>query len=142
MKKHIMAFLKRGLMAASGGPIVLAIIYGILGATEAVSSLSPGEVCMGILTVTVLAFIAAGVSIVYSIEQLPLLPATLLHAIALYVDYLLVYLLNDWIPRSLSGICIFTSIYIVGYAVIWLSIIISIKAKTKRLNKKLRREKL
>lgn len=142
MKKYVLEFLKRGLMAASGGPIILAIIYGILGATGVVTSFAPGEVCMGILTVTLMAFIAAGVSIVYQIERLPLLPASLIHAAALYFDYLLIYLLNDWIPSSLTGIGIFTAIYVAGYAVIWLSIILSIKAKTDRINKKLRGKKV
>lgn len=140
MKKYVMDFLKRGLMAASGGPVILAIIYGILGTSGAVSSLTPGEVCMGVLTVTLMAFLAAGVSVVYSIERLPLLPATLIHAAALYADYLLIYLLNAWIPRDLRGIGIFTGIYVTGYAVIWLCIILSIKAKTDRINRKLRRE--
>lgn len=140
MKKYGIEFLKRGLMAASGGPVVLAIVYGILGATGAVSSFSPREVCIGILTVTLMAFIAAGISVVYSIEKLPLLNASLIHAAALYVDYLMIYLLNDWIPRSLTGIGIFTGIYVIGYGLIWLGIIISIKAKTERLNRKLRGE--
>lgn len=138
MKKHILDFLKRGLMAASGGPVILAIIYGILGATGAVSSFTPSEVCMGILTVTVMAFIASGVSVVYQIERLPLLYATLIHAAVIYADYLLIYLLNAWIPQNLTGIGIFTAIYAVGYAAIWLSIILSIKVKTDRINKKLR----
>ena len=33
MKKFWKEFLLRGLVAAAGGPVVLAIIYGILGAT-------------------------------------------------------------------------------------------------------------
>lgn len=141
MKKYVLEFLKRGLMAASGGPVILAIIYGILGATGASASLSPGEVCTGILTVTVMAFIAAGASVVYQIERLPLLPATLIHTGVLYLDYLLVYLLNNWIPRDLTGIGVFTAIYFAGYAVIWLSILLSIKANTRRINRKLRVEK-
>lgn len=60
MKQYCLTFLKRGLLAASGGPLILAMIYGILGANGQVTSLAPGEVCMGIVTVTLLAFIAAG----------------------------------------------------------------------------------
>lgn len=138
MKKYALEFVKRGLMAASGGPIILAIVYGIIGAAGGVSSITPGEVCMGILTVTLMAFIAAGVSIVYQIERLPLLPATLIHAAALYFDYLLIYLLNDWIPNSLTGIGIFTAIYIAGYGVIWLCVILSIRNNTDRINRNLR----
>ena len=48
MKKHIFAFFKRGLAFSVGGPIILAIIYGILDATGQVQTLTPGEVCMGI----------------------------------------------------------------------------------------------
>lgn len=140
MKKHMMEFVKRGLMAASGGPVVLAIIYGILGANGTVSSFTPGEVCMGILTVTLMAFIAAGASVVYSIERLPLMHATLIHAAALYVDYLLIYWLNAWIPRSIAGVAIFTLIYIAGYAVIWLCVITSIRLRINRLNCKLKEE--
>lgn len=141
MKKYVTEFIRRGLLAASGGPVVLAIVYGILGSTGTVNSFSPGEVCMGVLTVTLMAFIAAGVSILYQIEHLPLLPATLIHAAVLYGDYLLIYLLNDWIPRNLTGIGIFTGIYVIGYAIIWLFIFLSIKAKTERINQKLRGEK-
>ena len=32
MKQYCLTFLKRGLLAASGGPLILAMIYGILGA--------------------------------------------------------------------------------------------------------------
>ena len=140
MKKYRIAILKRGSRAAFGGPVILAIVYGILGAAGQVGSFTPGEVCMGILTVTLMAFIAAGVSIVYQIERLPLMSAVLIHGGVLYLDYLLVYLLNSWIPRDLMGIGIFTAIFVGGYIVIWLCIYLSIKAKTDRINKKLRGE--
>ena len=138
MKQYIKTALMRGLMAAAGGPVVLAIIYGILGLTGEVKALLPGEVCMGMLTVTLLAFIAAAVGVVYQIDRLPLMYASLIHALALYFDYLLVYLLNNWIPRSSSGIGIFTAIYFSAYALVWVIIFFSIKTKTQRLNRKLR----
>lgn len=138
MKQYIKIALMRGLMAAAGGPVVLAIIYGILGLTGDVTALIPGEVCMGVLTVTLMAFIAAAVGVVYQIDRLPLLYAILIHALALYFDYLLVYLLNNWIPRSSSGIGIFTAIYFGAYAFVWVIIFLSIKIKTQRLNRKLR----
>ena len=52
MKRFWKDFLLRGLICASGGPVVLAIIYGILGATGTVETFSPREVCLGILTIT------------------------------------------------------------------------------------------
>ena len=102
MKKYALEFVKRGLMAASGGPVILAIVY--------------------------------------QIERLPLASAIAIHAGALYLDYLMMYLLNSWIPRDLTGIGIFTFIFAVGYALVWGCIYCSIKAKTERINRKLRGE--
>ena len=116
MKQYCLTFLKRGLLAASGGPLILAMIYGILGANGQVTSLAPGEVCMGIVTVTLLAFIAAGIGVVYQIERLPLLSATAIHAGAMYLDYLLIYLLNNWIPRDWAFIGVFTLCFAVFLA--------------------------
>ena len=140
MKKYVLEFIKRGLMAASGGPIILAIVYGIIGATGEAASFTPGEVSMGILTVTLMAFIAAGITIVYQMERLPLTSAIAIHAGGLYLDYLVMYLLNSWIPRDLIGIGVFTAIFAVGYGLVWVCIYFSIKVKTDRINRNLRGE--
>ena len=141
MKKFLKEFFLRGLICASGGPIVLAIIYGILGATGAVESLSPNEVCIGILTITPLAFIAAGMTAIYQMEQLPLPIMILLHGGALYIAYILTYLINGWLHNSLIPILVFTGIFVAGYALIWLIIYCVTKTKTEALNRKLK-EKL
>ena len=138
MKRFVLEFCKRGLFSAAGGPVILAIIYGINGASGLVTSLTPGEVCMGILTVTLMAFIAAGTTAVYQVERLPLASAIAIHAGVLYLDHLLMYLLNSWIPRNLQGIGGFTAIFILGYALIWVCIYASIRTKTHRINQKLR----
>ena len=139
MKKFLKEFLFRGLICASGGPIVLAIIYGILGATGTVEYFSPTEVCTGILTITMLAFIAAGMTAIYQMEQLPLPTMILLHGGALYIAYILTYLFNGWLQNTLVPILIFTGIFIVGYAFIWLIIYLVEKAKAEKLNKLLKR---
>lgn len=136
MKKFIHEFIRRGLMAAAGGPVVLAIVYGILGATGAADILTPGEACMGILSVTLMAFIAAGITAVYQVERLPIASAIAIHGGVLYLDYLIMYLLNSWIPKG--GIGFFTVIFIAGYALVWVCIYTSIKIKTERLNRKMR----
>lgn len=138
MKKFGKEFLFRGLICASGGPIVLAIIYGILGATGTVEHFSPREVCMGILTITLLAFIVAGMTAIYQMEHLPLPTMILLHGGALYVAYILTYLMNGWLQNSLIPILVFTGIFAAGYALIWLIIYCVEKAKTEALNKKLK----
>ena len=138
MKKFLKEFLLRGLICAGGGPIVLAIIYGILGATGAVEFFSPREVCTGILTITLLAFLAAGMTAVYQMEQLPLPIMILLHGGVLYIAYILTYLLNGWLQSSLIPILVFTGIFLAGYALIWLIIYRIQKAKTEKLNKLLK----
>lgn len=137
MKRHILEFVKRGLMCAAGGPLILAIIYGVLGQTGDATVLAPQEVCIGILTVTLIAFIAAGITTVYQIERLPLICAILIHGGVLYLDYLLMYLVNSWIPRNWEGIGMFTVIFLAGYAITWVIIYLCIKAKTDRINQQL-----
>lgn len=137
MKSFWKGFLFRGLICAAGGPLVLAIIYGILGITGDAEYISTTEVCMGILTITLLAFIAAGMTAIYQMEQLPLPIMILLHGGALYIAYILTYLINGWLQNSLIPILIFTGIFVVGYAFIWLIIYYVEKAKAEKLNKML-----
>lgn len=134
MKKFWKEFFFRGLMAASGGPIVLAIIYGILGATGTVSALSPREVCLGILTVTLLAFTVAGMTAVYQLEQLPLASAIMIHGGVLYATYILIYLINGWLQQQLTAIATFTVVFIAGYALIWAIIYAVSKKKIEKIN--------
>lgn len=137
MKKFIAEFCKRGLMAAAGGPVILAIIYGILGHTGVIQSLTPAEVTKGILSITLMAFIAAGITAVYTLERLPLLSAILLHAGVLYLDYLIMYLFNNWLAHGSIGI--FSAIFAAGYALVWLCIYAITKSKTDKLNRKLQK---
>ncbi len=138
MKKFWKEFLLRGLICAGGGPIVLAIIYGILGATDAVEYFTPGEVCKGILTITLLAFAVAGMTAIYQTEKLPLPTMILLHGGGLYIAYILTYLINGWLIKQLTPILIFTGIFVAGYAIIWLIIYRVEKRKAEKLNKLLK----
>ena len=138
MKKFWKEFLFRGLICASGGPIVLAIIYGILGATSAAEIIQSASACTEILTITLLAFIAAGMTAIYQAEQLPLPAMILLHGGALYIAYILIYLMNGWLENSLVPILVFTLVFLVGYTIIWLIIYLVEKAKAEKLNKLLK----
>ena len=138
MKNFWKEFLLRGLICAGGGPLVLAVIYGILGATGKVTQLSPSTVCTGILTIMLLAFIAAGMTAIYQMEQLPLPIMILLHGGALYIAYILTYLINGWLLKQLKPILIFTAIFVTGYAIIWLIIYWIEKAKAGKINKMLK----
>ena len=137
MKKHVLEFVRRGLMAAAGGPVILAIIYGVLGAVGVIETLMPWEVCKGVLSITLMAFIAGGITMVYTVERLPLISAILIHAGVLYLDYLFIYLVNNWLARNLTAFGVFTGIFAVGYAGVWVCIYFITKAKTDQVNRKL-----
>ena len=79
MKRIILEFSRRGLIAAGLGPIVFAVLYLFLQQQGAVEFLTVNEVCLGIFSLSVLAFIAGGMNVIYQIEQLPLMVAILIH---------------------------------------------------------------
>ena len=91
---------------------------------------------MGIVSITVMAFIAAGITMIYQVESLPLSMAILIHGGVLYLDYLMIYLLNSWLPGNAVGI--FTIIFFAGFALVWLVIYLCIRVKTKKLNEKMK----
>ena len=138
MKEYVKNFLIRGAMYAWGGPVILAIVWAVLQAAGVVTGLTVNEVVLGIITTTVMAFIAAGVSIIYHIENLPKAFAGLIQMSVLYIDYLGFYLLNGWLP--LNQIWLFTLIFVAVFAVIWFSIYIPIKLKVKKMNRMLNKE--
>lgn len=125
----------RGMVGGFFGPIVLAIIYGILGRCGVIVTMTPDEVVLGFLTVSLMAFLAGGITVVYQIEQLPLPIAILLQAVVLYIDYIGIYLLNGWLQRALVPILIFTACFIVGFAVIWLIVYAINKRAIQRINR-------
>ena len=137
MKKFFSDFFLRGLVAASFGPPVLAIIYWILGATGAVESFSPNEVALGILTIELLALVVGGMTTIYQQEQLPLASAILIHGGVLYLTYIVIYLINGWLQRQLMPILVFSVIFVAGYALIWLFIYLFNKHRTKKINRSL-----
>ena len=134
MKKFILDFLRRGLIACGLGPIVLAFLYLIVQQSAAVETLTVNEVCIGIFSLTALAFIAGGMNAVYRIERLPLMVAILIHGGVLYISYLVTYLLNDWLEWGVAPILVFTAIFVLGYLIIWAVIYSIIKKRTARLN--------
>ena len=140
MKKFVLDFLRRGAVASGIGPIVLAIIYLILRYAADVESLTVNQVCIGIFSLTALAFIAGGMNVLYQIERLPLMIAILIHGSVLYVSYLATYLINDWLDLGAIPIIVFSAIFVVGYIVIWAIIYSIIKRNTARLNEMLQKK--
>ena len=142
MKKGVAEFFRRGLTAAGVGPMVLALLYRILQHQGILHTLSVDQVCLGIFSLSALAFIAGGMNVVYQIEQLPLMVAIFLHGSVLYVSYLITYLINSWLERSATTILVFSLIFLLGYLLIWVGIYSVTKARTARLNAILRQKNL
>ncbi len=140
MKKTVLEFIRRGISACGLGPVVLAVLYLILQHHGAVETLTVNQVCIGIFSITALAFIAGGMNAIYQIEQLPLMVAILIHGSILYISYLVTYLINDWLEWGTAPILVFSGIFVVGYFVIWLIIYSIIKRNTKKLNKVLKQK--
>ena len=134
MKRFVLDFFRRGLMACGFGPLVLAVVYGILQRCGVVETLGVHQVFVGIFSLTALAFFAGGMNAVYQIERLPLMVAILLHGAVLYVGYLGTYLLNDWLEWGTLPILVFSGIFALGYLVIWAIIYCIIKKNTERIN--------
>lgn len=139
MKKYIVDFLHRGLVACGFGPLVLAVFYLILQGQGVVQTLSVNEVCVGIVSLSALAFVAGGMNAVYQIERLPLMAAISVHGGVLYVSYLVTYLLNGWLEWGVTPVLVFTGIFVLGYLVIWAVIYSVIRNRTKQLNEMLKK---
>ena len=139
MKKFILDFLHRGLVACGLGPVVLAILYWALQQSTALETLTVNQVCIGIFSITALAFIAGGMNALYQIERLPLMVAILIHGSVLYISYLGTFLLNDWLEWGTVPIIIFSAIFVVGYIVIWTVIYSIIRRNTAKLNERLKK---
>ena len=140
MKRIILDFLRRGLTACGIGPLVLVILYLILQKNAGIETLTVQQVCIGIVSLSILAFIAGGMNAIYQIEQLPLMVAILIHGIILYLCYLATYLVNDWLEFGIVPILIFSGIFIVGYLAIWAIIYSIIRKNTAKLNEQLKKK--
>ena len=138
MKRIVSEFMHRGLIACSLGPVVLAVLYLILQKHAGLEFLTVTQVCVGIFSLSALAFIAGGMNVVYQIERLPLMVAILIHGGVLYIGYLGTYLLNDWLDWGWIPVLVFSGIFVVGYLAIWAVIYSVIKRNTKKLNKMLK----
>ena len=140
MKKYVLEFLRRGLVACGFGPLILAIIYLILQQQNLLDTLTVNQVCLGIFSLTALAFIAGGMNTIYQIEKLPLMIAIFIHGSVLYLSYLATYLLNGWLGLGIAPIIVFSSIFVFGYVIIWVIIYFIIKRNTNQMNELLKQQ--
>lgn len=140
MKRILLEFIRRGMMASGFGPPVLAVVYLILEHQGVVQVLTVRQVCLGIISLAALAFVAGGMNVVYQIERLPLMGAIAIHGGVLYFAYLLTYLFNDWLEWCTGPILVFTGIFLVSYLTIWAVIYAVTKRNTAQVNKLLKQK--
>ena len=120
MKKFIVEFLKRGAIFAGLGPLILAIVYFFLHLNGVVEMVPVTKMIAEIISSLILAFIAAGISAVYHVEKLQLGIAGLIQGSVLFADYIFFYLAMGWMPFRWDVIALFTAIFVVIFALIWL----------------------
>ena len=140
MKQTVLIFIRRGAVTCGLGPIVLAILYLILHRQAELDVLTVEQVCIGIFSISALAFIAGGMNAIYQIERLPLMLAILIHGCVLYISYLITYLVNDWLEFGVMPILVFSGIFVVGYLAIWAIIYTVIQKKTAKINELLKQK--
>ena len=140
MRRIVLDFIRRGMIACGIGPMVLAIFYLILQRQAVVETLTVDQVCTGIFSLAGLAFVAGGLNVIYQIERLPLMVAILIHGAVLYSSYLITYLINGWLERGITPILVFSVIFIFSYIAIWAIIYTVTKKKTASLNEKLKQK--
>ena len=141
MKQFMKDFLQRGMVAAGFGPLALVVFYLITAHYSGVGTLSVSEVCVGITTLTALAFIAGGMNAIYQIERLPLMASISIHGAVLYGCYLATYLINGWLEQVGGPILVFTVIFLAGYLAVWAMIYSITKRNTTRINEILKQNR-
>ena len=138
MKKFVLEVLRRGMVACGFGPMILVVLYLILKRSIGLENLTVDEVCVGIVSLSALAFVAGGMNALYQIERLPLMLAILIHGGVLYIGYLGTYLINGWLEWGMAPVLVFTGIFALGYLMIWMVIYFITKKNTNRVNAVLR----
>ena len=140
MKKLVVEFLRRGIVGMGFGPMVLAILYLVLQWQGVVQTLTVNQVCLGIFSLSVLAFVAGGMNVIYQVERLPLMVAILIHGCVLYACYLATYLVNGWLEGGHIPILVFSGIFVLGYLAIWAVVFSVVKRNTSRVNESLKKK--
>lgn len=137
MNKYVKEFLHRGLIFGGFGPVVVGIVFAILQYTVEGFSLGGTQVLLAIVSTYMLAFIQAGVTVFNQIEHWGTVKSLLCHFGSLYVAYSVCYVANSWIPFEPMVLVIFTLIFAVMFFAIWTTVYLSVRAVSKKFNKKL-----
>ena len=134
MKSKIQSFCLRGMIFGGLGPIVYSLVMLILFLSKVNTTLDGKTIFLNVVSTYLLAFICAGISIIWKEERLGLSLQILIHGLSLYICYLIVYLINNWIPKDLVILLIFTLCFFLSYSIICLIVFIVEKRRAKKLN--------
>lgn len=132
MKKFWLEFIKRGSLFSWIGPVIVCIVWACLKGSGVVEMLNVNTVILAVISSMLMAFVAAGITAIHQMEQIPKGMAALIQMSVLYIDYLGIYLLNGWMPLNAVGI--FTIIFVACFAIIWAIIYLTIRSSVKKLN--------
>lgn len=135
MKKFGISFLKRGSLFAWWGPAILCIVWACLKKAGVIETVEVDTAILAVFSTIIVAFVAAGISVVYQMEHLPKGMAALIQMSVLYIDYLIIYLLNGWMPIKTIGI--FTLIFAVCFCVTWAIIYFTTRNAVNKINAQL-----
>lgn len=135
------AFLLRGMMFGGFGPIVLGVVYVCISTFGGVRlALGASEVCLGIASTYLLAFVQAGATVFNQIEEWSVPRGLLCHFGTLYAAYVLCYLVNSWIPFDWRVLLFFTAVFVGIYLAVWLTVFFSVRSVGRRCNERLGRK--
>lgn len=137
MNKYLKSFLHRGLMFGGFGPVVVGIVFAILGATLENFHIDGWQILLAVTSTYLLAFVQAGASVFNQIEHWSVAKSLLWHFVTIYCAYSLCYVANAWIPFEPMVLVIFTAVFVVTYFIIWLSVYFAVKATERKLNKRM-----
>ena len=138
MNKYLKSFLYRGLIFGGFGPIILGLIFLIIEKCGTPLDLSGGEILLSIISTYLIAFVQAGVSVFNQIDSWPVAKSLGCHLGALYLVYVLAYLVNSWIPLEPVVILVFTAIFLAVYFTVWLTVFLSVKAASRKMSRKIK----
>ncbi len=79
----------------------------------------------------------AAASVIWEIERWSMLKQTLIHFAAISVSSFPIAFFMYWIPHNVYGALGYVGIFVGIYAIIWVAVFFSAKAKLKKLNEKL-----
>lgn len=81
--------------------------------------------------------IGGGSSVIWDMEKWSLTKQTLIHFAVLVIGFVPISYVLNWMPHYLYGALGYIGAFIAVYLIMWISIYCSVKAKIKKMNKRL-----